>query len=84
MLQDGVLLENIGLSAVEKADQIGDGDPTVKNLPTNEDVQRCAQLQLAIVIEQLLDLFLGVDLGDHQPVLLERCLHLLSYRLQRR
>ena len=47
MLQNGVLLKTLGVAAVEEPNQIGNRNPTIKNLAADENIHRCTQAQLA-------------------------------------
>ena len=72
MLQDCVLLEAIGIPAVIKSDQIINRDTAVKNLASDEHVERRSQLELAIIGKQLLHIIIGIHLRDHELARLQR------------
>ena len=61
VLKHGVLLEAIGSAAVIETNQVADGQTTVKDLTTNEDVEAIAKLKLSLPVEKIFDVVLRVD-----------------------
>ena len=66
MLQHCILLKRLWGSTVVESDEIINCQSSVENLPADEHIEWCSEFKLSVVIEKLLDLFVGIDFCNHQ------------------